>query len=144
MGEPLPTARAQIVQAPDLGPVETGDGEFSMAAPAGLKAYAKTFARPGGKHMHTFAVKRVAFVSEDGDVAKVEVSAEFQSWPQWVTIVTVVGFMLFRPLGFIGIILLFTQRKRHKAEFRKTLLRGKNGCWYMFDADLFDRASPSA
>lgn len=133
-----PTAREQTVRAPVLGPVATGDGEFTMDHSSALKAYAQTFARPGRGNMRQMTIKRVSPVDVDGDVAKVEVHAIFQSWPQWVTIVMAVSFVIFRPLILVGIVLYFVLRRRHEVTFTKIMLCGKDGLWYVYDAELLE------
>lgn len=131
-----PTAREQTVRAPALGDVDTGHGEFSMANHAGVKAYGASFARAGGGQMRTMAVKRIALGGVDGDIATVEAQLAFQSWPRWVSIVMAVCFVIFRPAVLIGAVLYFAMRKRHETRVTKTLLRGRNGAWYVYDAEL--------
>jgi len=135
-----PTAREQRVSPPSLGPVVTGAGEFSLDDPAGWKAYTATFARPGQSQMRTMAVKRVTPRGIDGDVAEVDVVLAFQSWPQWVSIVMGVSFAIFRLLILIGVVFYFVLRKRHEVTVTKTMLRGQNGAWYVFDGDLLEGA----
>lgn len=134
-----PTAREQSIDAPPLGPVVTGAGTFSMQTRAGLKAYAQSFARAGGGQMRTFSPKQVTLAHVDQDVATVDVLAHFVSWPSWVSAATAIGFILFRPAGLIGLVLMYTLRKRHEARFTKTMIRGKNSLWYVYDANLFER-----
>jgi len=131
-----PTAREQTVNAPALGPVETGAGEFSLETEAGVKAYATTFARSGQGQMRSMAVKRMTVQSLEDDVAEVEAVLAFQSWPQWVNALIVVSFVIFRPLALVGAVFYFVTRKRHEASVTKTMLRGRNGAWYLLDADL--------
>jgi hypothetical protein len=138
-----PTAREQKVSSPALGPVVTGDGEFSLDDPTGMKAYAATFARAGQSQMRTMAVKRVKLRSIDGDVAKVDAVLAFQSWPQWVSIVMGVSFVIFRPLILVAAVFYFVLRKRHEASVTKTMLRGQNGAWYVYDADILEGAEGS-
>lgn len=133
-----PTAREQTVRTPALGEVVTVDGEFTMSSEAGMKQYAGAFARPGGAQMRQMAVKKVTLVSTDGDVAEVRAELSFQSWPRWVTILMVVGFILLRPLALIGVVLFFVLRKRHEVTVTKTLLRGRNGAFYLYDADILE------
>jgi len=135
-----PTAREQTVRTPSLGPVETAAGDFSMEQESGVKDYTGSFARAGQGQTRFMAVKRVRLAGGDGDVAEVEVELAFQSCPRWVTILTVVGFVLFRPLIIVGGILYFVMRKRHGATVTKTMLRGRNGAWYVYDADVLEGA----
>jgi hypothetical protein len=133
-----PTAREQTVEAPSLGEVQTGHGAFSLSQPGGLKAYAGTFARPGGGTMHQMAIKRVSLEESDGEVAVVEVHAIFQSWPLWINIVIGVSAVVFRLALIVAAILYFVMRKREERTFRKTLLRANDGVWYVYDADLLE------
>jgi hypothetical protein len=136
-----PTAREQSVGAPVLDPVRTGSGTFSMSQESGLKAYTGTFARQGQGQARTMAVKRVTVRAVDGDVAEVDVVLAFQSWPQWVSIVLVVSFVLFRPAVLIGAVLYFVTRKRREVSVTKTMLRGQDGAWYVYDADVIEGAA---
>jgi len=45
--------------------------------------------------------------------------------------IRVIGAILF-------LVLYLALRKRHEVTFRKTLLRGKNGLWYVYTGDLFE------
>ena len=95
--------------------------------------------------MRTMQIKRVTLLNEDGDVAVVEVTALFQAWPQWAQIISVIAFVIMRALGAIlFLILFFTLRKTHETIFRKTLIRGRNGIWYVYSADLLEGASLSS
>ncbi len=155
-----PTARAQSVQAPSLGPIAGGVGEFSMATHDGVKKYAATFTRPGGGQMRTLQIKDLAVEKEDGDVAVVRARLQFQSWPQWANILMGVGVATgmrigdsgvtgvtapFRLIGIAaaiaGLIGLWALRKRHAVIIHRTLLRGRNGAWYVFDPDLLENAT---
>jgi hypothetical protein len=133
-----PTAREQDVHAPELGAVVTGGGTFSVDDPSGLKGYIATFARPGQGQMRSMSVKRVTLGSIDGDVAEVSATLAFQSWPQWVNVVMVLSFVLFRPLVILWLILYFAVRKRHEVRVTRTLLRGRTGAWYLYQADLLE------
>jgi hypothetical protein len=153
-----PTARAQSVNAPDLGPVAGGLGSFSMDTEAGFKAYAMTFARPAGGQMRGMQLKDPTVVSEDGDVAVVQATMHFQSWPQWANIMLGMGGVFaarvgqkqMAPLALIGIaaavvglIGLLALRKKHQVAVKRTLLRGRNGAWYLLDADVLEGARAS-
>ena len=131
-----PTARDQEVRAPELSPVITGGGDFSLRDVSGMKDYAGSFARPGQGQMRSMAVKRVTLGSVDGDVAEVSAVLAFQSWPQWVNAVIIASFVLFRPLVILGAIFYFATRKRREVSVTATMLRGSNGAWYLYDADL--------
>ncbi|TKD03519.1 hypothetical protein [Polyangium fumosum] len=134
-----PTARAQTVVPPILGEIPIGSGSFSLATPSGLKDWSSTFIRIGHGQIRSVQVKRVSIAREDGDVAEVEVHAIFQAWPQWANIVAAVAFVVIRLLGALLYLVLFLAlRKRHEVTFRKTLLRGKNGLWYVYAGDFFE------
>jgi len=134
-----PTARAQIVDPPVLGEIPIGSGRFSLATPSGLKDWSSTFIRIGHGQIRSAQVKRASIVRDDGDVAVIEVHAIFQAWPQWANIVAAIAFVVIRLLGAILYLVLFLAlRKRHEVTFRKTLLRGKNGLWYVYAGDLFE------
>ncbi|MFT3765017.1 MAG: hypothetical protein QM820_05815 [Minicystis sp.] len=105
-----------------------------------MKSYAGSFARAGGNQMRTMAVKRVTVVDVKEDVAVVEAELAFQSWPRWVSIIMAVSFVIFRLAVIIGLILYFVLRKRHETRVQKTLIRGRDGAWYVFDADLLEGA----
>lgn len=153
-----PTARARSVSAPDLAPAASGVGTFPMESESGVKLYASTFARPGGGKMRSMQLKKVSLVSEDGDVAVVEAAMTFQSWPQWANILLGMGGVFgarigqrnMAPLAFIGLaaaviglIGIFALRKTREVMVRRTLIRGKNGAWYLLDADILEGASGS-
>ena len=152
-----PTARAQTVHAPDLGLVVPGMGEHSMRTPEGLKRYAATFCRPQGGYMRSLQVKRIAVQQEDGDVAIVSADLVFQSWPRWANIVMGVGVATGLRVGqtsasaaaapiqivgiaaaIAGLVGLLVLRKKHEVTVYRTLLRGRNGAWYVFDPDLLE------
>lgn len=136
-----PTAREQRVDVPALGPIPITPGSFELRRTEDLKLYTQAFARPGNGQMRTMQVKRTTLISEDGDVAVVEVTAMFQSWPQWAQILSVVAFVVIRLLGIIlFLVLFFTLRKTHEVVFRKTLIRGSNGVWYVYSGDLLEGA----
>ncbi|MRG96604.1 hypothetical protein [Polyangium spumosum] len=138
-----PTARAQTVNPPVLGDIPLGAGTFALATPAGVKDWSSTFARVGHGQIRSVQVKRASIVREDGDVAEVEVHVVFQAWPQWANMVAAVAFVLIRLLGAILFLVLYLAlRKRHEVTFRKTLLRGKNGLWYVYAGDLFEDEAP--
>lgn len=134
-----PTAREQRVETPQLG-IDTTPGEFTLTTPEDVKSYLGGFARPGGNQVRTMSVKRITVASVQDDVAVVEAELSFQSWPRWVSIVMAIGFVVFRPTILVGIILYFILRKQHKARISKTLLRGRDGAWYVYDADLLEGA----
>lgn len=155
-----PTARAQRIDAPHLGPVAAGIGTFSMATPQGLKDYAGTFSRAGGGQMRAFQVKEVALESEEPDVAVVRARLTFQSWPQWANIVLGVGAAtavrlgdiaspsMTTPLRLLGLagaigalIGLYVLRKSQVVLVRRTLLRGRNGTFYLYDPDILEGAT---
>lgn len=136
-----PTARDTSVEPPRLGDIPIGPGSFALRSTHDFKEYLATFARPGAGQMRTMQIKRVNLLTEDGDVAIVEVEAMFQAWPQWAQIVSVVGFVLVRLLGVILFLVLYLSlRKTQTVTFRKTLIRGSNGVWYMYSADLLEGA----
>jgi hypothetical protein len=136
-----PTARDQSVEPPVLGEIPIGPGSFTLRSTHDFKEYLATFARPGAGQMRTMQIKRVNLLTEDGDVAIVEVETMFQAWPQWAQIVSVVGFVLVRLLGIILFLVLYLSlRKTQTVTFRKTLIRGSNGVWYVYSADLLEGA----
>lgn len=150
-----PTARKQSVNAPDLGLVAGGIGTFSMETEAGFKMYSNTFARPAGGQMRSMQLKNPTVVSQDGDVAVVQGTMLFQSWPQWANILLGMGGVfaaragqraggalvlvgvLAAVAGLVGLLML---RKKHQVTVRRTLIRGRNGCWYLLDADILEGA----
>lgn len=139
-----PTAREQSVEAPVLGPIPVGPGTFMLRRTSDLKDYTQTFARPGNGQMRTMQIKRLTLVAEAGDVAVVEVTAMFQAWPQWAQMIAVVCFVIIRALGaVVFLVLYFALRKNHEVVFRKTLIRGSNGLWYVYSADLLETNAPS-
>lgn len=135
-----PTAREQTVSTPALGEIETAPTRVAMENQEAMKSYAGSFARAGGNQMRTMAVKRVTVVDVKEDVAVVEAELSFQSWPRWVSIIIAVSFVIFRLAAVIGLVLYFVLRKRHETRVQKTLIRGRDGAWYVFDADLLEGA----
>jgi hypothetical protein len=133
-----PTARRQIVAVPSLGPIPVGFGELSMQDMVGAKAYFASFARPGNGQIRQMAIKRITLAHDGGDVAKLDVELTFHSYPQWVSIVVAIGFVLFRPLVLVGLIVLLAMRKRCSVAVQKTLLRAPTGAWYIHDANLLE------
>jgi amino acid transporter len=134
-----PTARAERVDPPYLGPVPVGQGSFTLRSTQDLKDYTQTFARPGNGQMRTMQIKRTTLLREDGDVAIVEVDAVFQSWPQWAQILCVIAFVIIRLLGLVlFLVLYFSLRKTHAVVIRKTLIRGSNGVWYVYSGNLLE------
>ena len=137
-----PTAREQVVAAPRLGPIVTGEGQFAMGTVAGVKAYAMSFARPGQKQMRTMRAKAVSVRSAQGDVALVDATWQFQAWPQWITVVFGVSAGVFRPGLLVAAILFFVMRKRLETTVTKVLLQGQPGIWYLLDADVLEGYRP--
>jgi hypothetical protein len=135
-----PTAREQTVRTPDIAPVETVEGDFSLASENEFKAYVASFARAGQSKIRTMAVKKVVVAGVDGEVATIDAELMFQSWPQWVSIVIAVGAAVFRPAIIVGIILLYAMRKKREVRCTKTMLRADNGVWYVYDGNLLGSA----
>ncbi|MDI3286803.1 hypothetical protein [Polyangium sp. 15x6] len=134
-----PTARGQTVRQPFLGDFPVGPGDFSLATPTGVKDYASTFLRIGHGHIRSTKVKRASIVREDGDVAVVEVHVALQAWSQWANVIAALGVVVIRPWGALLFpVLYLALQKRHESTFRKTLLRGKNGLWYVYTGDFFE------
>ena len=140
-----PTAREQTVETPVLGPIPVSYHSFTLRRTEDVKSYTQTFARPGDGHMRTMQIKRAVLISEEGDVAVVEVTAYFQAWPQWAQIVSIVAFVLSRALGGILFLALYLAlRKTHEVTFRKTMIRGNNGVWYVYSGDLLEGAGQNS
>jgi hypothetical protein len=142
-----PTAREQTISAPNLGPVQSEQGVFRLGSETDMKAYATTFARATtgftmSAPMRVMTTKKITLGAVDGDVARLDAELLFQSWPRWVSLVTVLGFVIFRPLLIIGVVCYFVMRKRLKTRVTKTLLRAANGVWYVYDADILEGAAP--
>ncbi|MGO8994011.1 MAG: hypothetical protein ACLQVI_11830 [Polyangiaceae bacterium] len=135
-----PSARDQTVPSPPLGPVQTLPGTFPLRGEADMKAYAMSFARTSGSVMRAMGVQKVILGPVEGDVARVEAHLSFQSWPRWVSIIAIVGFVVFRPLVILGAIFYFVMRKRHSVRVMKTMLRAHNGVWYVYDGDVVEGA----
>ena len=122
-----PTAREQTVASPDLRPVETKPGTFTLRGVADVKAYASSFARTSGWVIRTMWATPPILRSLEGDVASVEVGLHFQSWPWWIAIVAVLGFIILRPLAIIGVVLYFAMRKRRIERVRRPCSAPKTG-----------------
>ncbi len=135
-----PTAREQTVSSPKLGPVDTVPGAFSLAGVPEMKAYFSSFARSSGAVMRSMAVKRVVLDQVEGDVARVDATLAFQSWPRWVSVVAIVGFIVLRPLLIVGAVAYFATRKRQTIRVRKVMLRASTGVWYVHDGDALEGA----
>jgi hypothetical protein len=135
-----PSARRQALTPPSLTPVNTGPADsFRADSEDGLKRYAQTFCRPGHGQLHLMQIKRLNHVGVEGEVAFVEADILFQSWPRWVSIVAVVGFVAVRFFGIlVGAVLYYSLRKRREVKVRKVLLRGMNGRWYLHDASVVE------
>jgi hypothetical protein len=133
-----PTAREQTVASPDLAPVDTKPGTFPLRGQADMKEYTTSFARTSGSAIRTMGVKRLSAGPFEGDVVRVQAELLFQSWPRWVSIVSVVGFIVFRPLVIIGIVGYFATRKRRTVHVTKTMLRAPNGVFYVYDGDILE------
>ncbi len=108
--------------------------------------------------MRGMQLKDPTVISEDGDVAVVQATMHFQSWPQWANILLGMGGVFaarvgqkeMAPLALIGIaaavaglIGLLALRKKHQVIVKRTLLRGRNGAWYLLDADVLEGARAS-
>lgn len=136
-----PTAREQTVETPALGQIPVGAGSFTLRSTEDFKRYTQTFARPGSGQMRTMQVKQATLLSENGDVADVELTVQFQAWPQWAQVLGVLGFVFVRLLGVvIFLVLFFALRKTHNVMVRKTLIRGSNGVWYVYSGDILESA----
>ncbi len=150
-----PNARAQTIPAPNLAPVASGVGDFSLDTEAGMKGYAATFARPGGGTMRGMQIKNIAVIEQDEDVAVVGAQMVFQSWPQWANILLGAGGVFAARIGnaaggvvamiglaaaAAGLIGLLVLRKSTTVFVRRTLLRGRNGVWYFYDGDVVEGA----
>jgi hypothetical protein len=135
-----PTAREQTVATPDLRPVLTVPGTFHLLGEGDIKAYVNSFARTAGGVTRIMAIKKPRVVSNEGDVSRVSVELRFQSWPRWVSIVTIAGFVIFRPLFLVGAIAYFIVRKRKTVHICKTMLRAQDGIYYVYDGDVLEGA----
>jgi hypothetical protein len=134
-----PTAREGTVRSPNLSPVPTTSGTFTLRSPMDVRSFAATFTRGGAGYIRGLQVRSASVVEEGGDVASVEIHARFQAWPQWAIIIGVVSSSLLGGAGvLVWVVLFLTLRKTREVTFQKTLLRGKNGVWYAYAADPFD------
>lgn len=93
-------------------------------------------------------MKELRIEQEDGEVARVSALLEFQSWPRWGSLALGAGGVVVARMGLavlsvsplfavfgagaalVGILVL---RKRQSVRVMRTLLRGQNGSWYLFD-----------
>jgi len=138
-----PTAREGTAQAPNLAPVPTTSGSFTLRTPADMKAFTATFTRAGAGYIRGVQVRRASLTHEEGDVATVEIHALFQAWPRWAIVVATIGSVLLGGAGVVVWLVVFmVLRKTREATFQKTLLRGKDGLWYAHTADPFDGQIP--
>lgn len=135
-----PTAREQTVASPRLDPVQTTPGQFRLFGKAELKAYLTSFARGGGSVVRRLTFKDVQVGVREGEVVRVQAELHFQSWPRWVSITTMVGLIVFRPLVIIGAVAYFVTRKRRVVRVLKTMLCAQNGVWYVYDGDVLEGA----
>jgi len=134
-----PTAREGTVRAPNLAPIPTKSGTFTLRSPVDVRAFSATFTRSGAGNVRSMQVRRASVVEEKGDVATVEVHALFQAWPQWAVIIGAISSTLLGAAGaLVWVVLFLTLRKTREVTFQKTLLRGSNGLWYAYSADPFD------
>lgn len=134
-----PTAREQTIAPPYLGDIPVADGSFVLRSTRDFKDFTGNFVRPGNGQMRTMAIKQVTLLEENSDVATCEVTAQFQAWPQWAQIVSVIAFVISRLIGaLLYLALYFSLRKTHNVTFRKTLIRGNNGVWYIYAPDWFE------
>jgi hypothetical protein len=136
-----PTGRAAPVMPPVVPPVNLGTGTFRVSTPDEAKRYARSFCRPGDGQIRLMQVKRATVRDVRGDVAIVDVELAFQSFPQWVQIVCLIAFVVIRLLGILlALLLYFPLRKRAVARTTKTLLRGRDGLWYVVDPGVLEAA----
>lgn len=129
-----PTARAVEARVPDLKPVVTADGSYPMDEAKPIREWCRSFACAGKGQVRWTKVKAVSVVRQEGDVAEVAAEVRMQSWPQWANIVSIVLFLVIRLLGIIvALVLFYTQRKKRTVTVHKTLIRGRDGLWYVLD-----------
>jgi hypothetical protein len=134
-----PLARMRPASAPSIPPLPSVAGEFSVGNARGMGKYACTFCRPGHGQVRTMRVRRASIYAMRDDVADVEIEADFQTWPRWANIVSIIAFLLIRVLGaVVGAVLYFSLRKRARVVFTKRMIRGRDGLWYLLDARLFE------
>jgi hypothetical protein len=133
----VPPARQRQLEAPYFGNGEPpGPETFAANKSKRVKAYLKSWARTSNKLVRWMKIKSVEVVSQQDDVAVVQLRLNLIEWPQWANILSVVLFVLIRIVGIIvAIVLYYTLRKTHDLTLQKTLLRGENGLWYFLDAD---------
>jgi hypothetical protein len=113
-----------------------------VSTPDEAKNYARSFCRPGDGQIRLLRVKSATVRDIRGDVAIVDVELAFQSFPQWVQLVCLIAFIAIRLLGILLIALLyFPLRKRAVARTTKTLLRGRDGLWYVVDPSVLEAAA---
>jgi hypothetical protein len=137
-----PTGRALAVTPPVVPPVNLGTGTFRVSTPDEAKSYARSFCRPGDGQIRFVRVKSATVRDIRGDVAIVDVELAFQSYPQWVQIVCLIAFVTIRLVGILLIaVLYFPLRKRAVARTAKTLLRGRDGLWYLVEPSVFEAAA---
>lgn len=136
-----PRARAQTVRVPALGDVAVTAGEHAMSSPASIAEHLRCFARSRGWHSRNVLVRHVGVADVAGDVARVEAVLVFQSWPRWIGWLTLVLALPVRHVVWIGILLYLVMRKQFEVRVTKTLIRGRNGAWYVLDADILEGAT---
>jgi hypothetical protein len=134
-----PPAREQDLVAPRLPPLRTATSVHPTGFAAGLANWARTFAATGTGQIRWFDIRRMRLVAEDGDVAEVVADLTLRSLPRWTNLVALVIFLVFHLIGLVVALTLFlVLRRSRQVTISKTLIRGRDGLWYLVDAALTD------
>jgi hypothetical protein len=130
-----PTARKATLSTPELTPVATQPTTVIPETPAAYGTFLKSFAVNGGSAQRLMVQKRVQLLDVRGDLARVEIEVRYESVPRLAVIIGIVGFVIFRPLIILYLVLYFVLRKTRTCVAQKLLLFGADGAWYLLDGD---------
>lgn len=133
-----PTAREQPVQTPQLGKLPTIPMTRILATPQDFETLFQAFLSP--TIGNSFRDKGVTLLREKNQVATVDVFGVFYNYRLWpVGLAFFTAFISWKIVPFAVLAILFFARRRHEVMFRKTLIQGSNGFWYLYSAQFMER-----
>jgi hypothetical protein len=138
-----PSARSALVRPPQIPPLPMGSELYRIDQRRDASRFLKVFCRTGDGHVRWSRLRKVFpanVLSGQPEVAICKAKVHLRTWPQWANVVSLV---LVVSASFIGIpvaaLLYFGLRRQKTVMLEKTFLRGKNGLWYAFRVEPFER-----
>jgi len=132
-----PSACEQSVRTPKLGQLKVLPRTVFLETAENFEIYIKSFLHsPTG---NSFRVKDLALAREKGNMASVDVTGVFTKHHLWLYgIAFFAAFLSWKLVPIVMIGMFFVARRKHDVSFRKTLIRGSNGFWYVYSGNFIE------